>query len=193
MQVRVIQTQAKECQQPPEAGRSKEWILPDLLDRVGSANPNFSPVIITLDFWPPEMLLLFSRVWLFATPRTAALQASLSFITSWSLLRLMSFESVMPSSHLILCRLLLLLPPIPPSITVFSSESALRMRWPRYLIIYYWPNTVLSFPSSSDGKASVCNAGDLGSIPWLGRSPGRGNSSPLQYSCLENPMDHGAW
>ena len=49
------------------------------------------------------------------------------------------------------------------------------------------------FPSGSDGKASVCNAGNLGSIPGLERSPGEGNDSPLQYSCLENPMDHGAW
>ena len=49
------------------------------------------------------------------------------------------------------------------------------------------------FPSGSDGKASVCNAGDLGSIPGLGRSTGEGNGSPLQYSCLENPMDCGAW
>ena len=49
------------------------------------------------------------------------------------------------------------------------------------------------FPSGSDGKASVCNAGDPGSIPELGRSPGEGNGSPLQYSCLENPMDRGAW
>ena len=45
----------------------------------------------------------------------------------------------------------------------------------------------------SDGKESACNAGDLGSISGLGRSPGEGNSSPLQYSCLENPMDRGAW
>ena len=49
------------------------------------------------------------------------------------------------------------------------------------------------FPGGSDGKASACNAGDPGSIPGLGRSPGEGNSSPLQYSCLENPMDGGAW
>ena len=47
------------------------------------------------------------------------------------------------------------------------------------------------FPGGSDGKASVYNAGDLGSIPGLGRSPGEGNGSPLQYSCLENPMDRG--
>ena len=49
------------------------------------------------------------------------------------------------------------------------------------------------FPSGSDSKASVCNAGDQGSIPGLGRSPGEGNGSPLQYSCMENPMDRGAW
>ena len=73
-----------------------------------------------------------SRVWLFATPWTAACQASLSFAISWSLLKSMSVESVLPSSHLILCHPLLLLPPIPPSIRVFSSESALRIRWPKY-------------------------------------------------------------
>ena len=49
------------------------------------------------------------------------------------------------------------------------------------------------FPSGSEVKASACNAGDLGSIPELGRSPGEGNSNPLQYSCLENPMEGGAW
>ena len=59
-------------------------------------------------------------------------QASLSITNSWSSLRLMSIESVMPSSHFILCRPLLLLPPIPPSIRVFSNESTLRMRWPKY-------------------------------------------------------------
>ena len=62
----------------------------------------------------------------------AARQASLSIINSQSSLRLMSIESVMPSSHLILCCPLLLLPPIPPSIKVFSNESSLRMRWPKY-------------------------------------------------------------
>ena len=49
------------------------------------------------------------------------------------------------------------------------------------------------FPGGSDGKVSVYNAGDLGSIPGSGRSPGEGNGNPLQYSCLENPMDRGAW
>ena len=73
-----------------------------------------------------------SRVRLFATPWTAAGQASLSITNSRNLLKLMSIESVMPSSHLILCRPLLLLPPIPPSIRVFSNESALHIRWPKY-------------------------------------------------------------
>ena len=67
-----------------------------------------------------------------ATPWIAACQASLSITNSWSLLKLMPIELVMPSSHLILCRSLLLLPPILPSIRVFSNESTLLMRWPRY-------------------------------------------------------------
>ena len=73
-----------------------------------------------------------SRVRLFATPSIAACQASLSITNSRSSLRLTSIESVMPSSHLILCRPLLLLPPIPPSVRVFSNESTLLMRWPKY-------------------------------------------------------------
>jgi len=73
-----------------------------------------------------------SHVRIFATPWTAAQQASLSITNSWSLPKLMSIELVMPSSHLILCHPLLLLPPIPPSIRVFSNESALHIRWPKY-------------------------------------------------------------
>ena len=73
-----------------------------------------------------------SRVRLFATPWIAAHQTSLSITNSWSSLRFTSIESVMPSNHLILCRPLLLLPPIPPSIRVFSNESILCMRWPKY-------------------------------------------------------------
>ena len=75
---------------------------------------------------------LLSCVRLFATPWIAARQASLSITNSRSSLRLMSIESVMPSSHLILCSPLFLLPPIPPSIRVFSNESTLRMTWPKY-------------------------------------------------------------
>ena len=73
-----------------------------------------------------------SHVQLFATPWITARQASLSITNSWSLFKLMSIELVMPSSHLILCRPLLLLPPIPPSVRVFSNESTLRIRWPKY-------------------------------------------------------------
>ena len=73
-----------------------------------------------------------SRVQLFATPRTAAHQASLSITNSWSLPKLTSIELVMSSNHLILCCPLLLLPSIFPSIRVFSNESVLRIRWPKY-------------------------------------------------------------
>ena len=83
-----------------------------------------------------------SRVRLFATPWIAARQASLSITNSRSSLRLTSIESVMPFNHLILCRPLLLLPPIPPSIRVFSNESTLRMRWPKY-----WSSSFSIIPS----------------------------------------------
>ena len=72
------------------------------------------------------------HVQLFATPWITERQASLSITSSWSSLKLMSIESVMPSSHLIRCRPLLLPPPIPPSIRVFSNESTHRMKWPKY-------------------------------------------------------------
>ena len=91
----------------------------------------------------PYMMLLYtrllfssvqslSRVQLFETPWTATHQASLSITNSWSLLKLMSTESVMPSNHLILCHTLLLLPSIFPSIRVFSNESVLCISWPKY-------------------------------------------------------------
>ena len=73
-----------------------------------------------------------SHVRLFVTPWTAACQASLSITNSWSSLKLMSIKSVMPSNHLILCHPLLLLPSIFPSIMVFSNESVLHIRWPKY-------------------------------------------------------------
>ena len=73
-----------------------------------------------------------SRVRLYATPWTVACQASLSITSIWSLLKLMSIESVMPSNHLILCRPLLLLPSVFPGIRVFSNESVLCIRWPKY-------------------------------------------------------------
>ena len=96
---------------------------------------------LTLFFWAPkslQMVIQFSSVqslscvWPFATPWTAARQASLSITNSQSPPKPMSIESVMPSNHLILCCPLLLLPSIFPSIRVFSKESALRIRWPKY-------------------------------------------------------------
>ena len=84
-----------------------------------------------------------SNVQLFATPWTAACQASLSFTISQSLLKLMSIESVMPSNHLILCCPLLLLPSIFPSIRVFSNESVLPIKWPKY-----WSFSFIISPSN---------------------------------------------
>ena len=86
-----------------------------------------------------------SRVQLFATPRIAARQASLSITNSQSSLKLTSIESVMPSNHLFLCRPLLLLPPLPPSIRVFSNESTLHIRWPKY-----WSFSFSIIPSKED-------------------------------------------
>ena len=93
-------------------------------------SPRLPPFLIPT--WKLPSVQPLSRVWLFATPWIAACQASLSIINFWSPPKPMPIKSVMPSSHLILCRTLLLLPPIPPSIRVFSKESTLRMRWPKY-------------------------------------------------------------
>ena len=87
---------------------------------------------LTCYMWLSSSVQLLSRVWLFATPWTAACQASLSITNSQSSIKLMSIKSEMPSSRLILCCPLFLLPPIPPSIRVFSNESTLHMRWPKY-------------------------------------------------------------
>ena len=109
----------------------------------------------------------------FVTPWVAARQASLSITNSWSLLKLMSIELVMPSSHLILCRPLLLLPPILPSIRVFSNESALHMRWPKY-----WS---FSFSiSPSNGHSGLISP----RIDWLDFLTDQGTlKSLLQHHC----------
>ena len=104
----------------------KMWILPELIYRF-----NISSVQLP------------SPVWLFATPWIAAQQASLSITNSWNSPKLMSIESVMPSSHLTLCRPLLFLPPIHPSIRVFSNELTLCMRWPKY-----WSFSLSIIPSN---------------------------------------------
>ena len=82
-------------------------------------------------WWNFSSVQSHSHVWLFVTPWNAPCQASLSITNSWSLLKLMSIESVMPSNHFILCHPLLLLPSILPSIRVFSNESVVHIRWPK--------------------------------------------------------------
>ena len=115
--------------------------------------------------WPPgaSSVQSLSLVRLFVTPWAMACQASLSITNSQSLLKLMSIELVMPSNHLILCRLLLLLPSIFPSIRIFSNESALRIRWPKY-----WSFNFNISPSSEysgpDAKSLV-----IGKDPMLGK------------------------
>ena len=101
---------------------------------VSDAIQPFSSFVVPFSSCPQSLPASqsFSITQLFATPWTAASQASLSITNSWSVLKPMSIESVMPSNRLILCRLLLLLRSIFPSIRVFSNESALCMRWPKY-------------------------------------------------------------
>ena len=107
-----------------------------------------------------------SRVWLFATPWTATRQASLSITNSWSLLKLMSIELVMPSNHLILCRSLLLLLSILLSIRVFSNESVFRIRWPKY-----WSYSFSSSPSNE--YSGLISLGLTGMISLLSKGLSR--------------------
>ena len=130
------------------------------------------------------------------TPWTAGCQASLSNTNSRRLLKLMSIESVMPSGHFILCRPLLLLPSILPSIKVFSDESVLCIRWPWSFSYSICPSKKYSGLISFRidwfdllAVQSACSAGDLGSIPGLGRFPWKGKGYLLQYSGLENSVD----
>ena len=119
-----------------------------------------------------------SHVRLFATPWIAARQASLFIIISRSSLRLKSIESVMPSRHLILCRPLLLLSPIPPSIRVFSNESTLCMRWPKY-----WSFSFSIIPSKEiPGLISL-------RMDWLGLLAVQGTlKSLLQHHSSKPPI-----
>ena len=123
----------------------------------------------TLSPIPPPFFRQFSSVQslshvrLFVTPWAAARQASLSITNSRSSLKLMSIESVMPSNHLILCRPLLLLPPIPPSITVFSNESTLCRRWPKY-----WSFSFSIIPSKEHPGLISFRMDDWSPLGWTG-------------------------
>ena len=111
-----------------------------------------------------------SHVQLFATPWTAACQASLSLPSSWNLLKLMFIKSVMPANHLILCRPLLFLRPIAPSIRVFSNESTLHMRWPEY-----WSFSFNTSPSNE-------NSGLINfRMDWLDLPAVQGTLKSLQH------------
>ena len=105
-----------------------------------------------------------SRVQLFATPWTTARQATLSIINSQSLLKLMSIQLVMPPSHLILCCPLLLLPSIVPSIRIFSNESVLRIRWPKY-----W-GFCFSISPSNEYSGLISFRMDWLDLPWTLKS-----------------------
>ena len=117
-----------------------------------------------------------SHVQLFVTPWTAARQASLSITNSWSLLKLMSMESMVPSNHLILCCPLLLPPSIFPSIRVFSSESVLRIRWPKYWSFSF------SFGPSNEYSGLISFRMD-----WLDLLTVQGTLKSLLISWLQSP------
>ena len=113
-------------------GASKKTLLWFMSKSVFPMFSSKSFIVSGLTFVVVAVVQSLSHVWLFVTPWTAASQASLSFTISWSLLMLMSTESVIPSNHLTLCCPLLLLSSIFPIIRIFSSESSLPIRWPKY-------------------------------------------------------------
>ena len=115
----------------------------------------------------------------------------------------LAIESVMPSNPLILCRPLLLLPSIPPSIRVFSSASPPPIRWPKYWSFSFSISPSNEYPGLISFRTDWFHLLEFQGTQiqsrrprfkcWLQRSPGEGNGYPLQYSYLENPMDRGAW
>ena len=122
---------------------------------------------------------LLNRVWIFATPWAAACQASLSITNSQSLLKLMSIESVMPSNHLMFCHSLLLSPSIFPSIRVFSNESVLCIRWPKY-----WSFSFNISPSNEySGLTSF-------RIDWLDLMQYKGLSRFFSNTTVQNASIH---
>ena len=239
------------------------WDLPDwgieprsltlaggFLTSVSPGNPCWSIADYRFQF---SSVHLLSCVWLFAAPWTASRQASLSITNSWSLLKLMSIELAMPFNHLILCFPLLLLPSVFSSIRVFSKESVLHIRWPKFWSISVsispssdysglisfrmdWLNLLaaqgtlrrllqhhrseasvlqcttwfmvqLSRPDMTTGKTTALTRRACFGITVSGGqqrdsaihthvsilSQWRRNGIPLQYPCLENSVDRGAW
>ena len=132
-----------------------------------------------LHYLPVTVVQSLSRVLLFATPWTAECQASLSLTISRSLLKLMSIELVMPSNHLILCRPLLFLPSIFPSVRVFSNELALRVRWPKYWRIKYHLKFLKGLNTTLEKEMATPSSILAWKIPWV-EEPGRLQSMGLQ-------------
>ena len=140
--------------------------------------------IIYFNLYQFSWVQLLSHVWLFVTPWTAAHQGSLSITNSWSLLKLMSIELVMPSNHLILCRPLLLPPSIFPRIRVFSNESVLPIRWPKY-----WSFSFSISPSNEySGLISF-------RMDWLALLPVQGTLKSLleHHSSKASILQHSAF
>ena len=109
-----------------------KWYLSRIAFNMKHSLSTFNVTLFIIPKMFSNISFQFNRVWLFATPWTAEHQGSLPITISWILLKLMSIQSVMPSNHLILCCLHILLPSIFPSIRVFSNESVLHIRWPKY-------------------------------------------------------------
>ena len=131
---------------------------------------------------------LLSCVRLFTAPWIAARQASLSITISGSPLKLTSIELVMPSSHLILCRLLFLLPPIPPSIRVFSNESTLRLRWPKY-----WSSSFSISPSKEHPGPISFRMDSLIIREMQIKSTVRYYFTPVRMVAIQKPTNNKCW
>ena len=128
------------------------------------------------------MLFSLSGVWLFVTPWTAARQASLSFI-SWSLLKLTSFKSVMPSNYLVFCHPLLFLPSVFASIRVFSNELALGIRWPKYWSFSFSISSSNEYPGLISFRFDWF---DLLAVQGTLKSPLQHHSSKVKRKTLSN-------
>ena len=134
-----------------------------------------------------EFTLSEARLWGLGMCRTPALTSYSQNVHPGSPFRLQTHLTICPSepNHALLWT-------VTKSHRMFITHILFLLTFLKLflkLILYIY----MGFPGGSEVKASACNAGDLGSIPGLGRSPGEGNGNPLQYSCLENPMDGGAW
>ena len=137
-------------------------------DTVSTVSPSISHEVVE----PDVMILVF---WMLSFKPTFSL-SSFTFIKRLFSSSSLSAKRVVSSAYL---RLLIYLPAVIPYLTS--------------IIVAYSTISTMDFPGGSDGKVSAYNAGDLGSVPGLGRSPGEGNGNPLQDSCLENPIGNGAW